>query len=86
VSLDRNKDLSIYPIPANSIVYLKTIDSNIKKIELINSNGEILQTQEFGFFTHESSLNLSRLQNGVYFINVLDHNNNRNSQKIVIQK
>lgn len=56
--------INIYPNPTSGIVFIDA--ENIKLIEVINSNGQIVKR-----IKGESSLNLSNQARGIYFIKVI---------------
>jgi len=79
------KSVLIYPVPANNVLYFKNFSPNVKKIEVINSCGKIMLTRKFEFFPQDSSFDISLLENGIYFIKVVDSGNFVDTYKIIIQ-
>ncbi|MGB1308377.1 MAG: T9SS type A sorting domain-containing protein [Oceanihabitans sp.] len=70
-------NFAIFPIPSQNIIYIKT-KSQIASITVFNELGQsIMKTKE----TNE--INISTLNPGVYFIKVIDINNNFKVKKIV---
>lgn len=73
--------ISIFPNPTNGII---SINSNnvIKKIELLNNTGQVLQTELCTWKTH--LVNLEAYAKGIYFIKIVDTNGNVTVKKTVI--
>ncbi len=61
-----NNLVNIYPNPANNMIFFKTTDnsSNIKYIEILDSSGKSVFRKNGNI----SKLNVSFLENGMYFI------------------
>ncbi len=62
-------DFSIYPNPTTDKLYINQID-NLKKVEVINMNGQLVFSKENNLET----IDVSHLQNGVYFLKVYAQN------------
>jgi hypothetical protein len=77
-----NKNISIYPNPSNGTF---TIESNNLKTEIniTDANGRKLFTQIPK--SRNATINLKDVQNGIYFINILDENS-ITTKKILIEK
>ena len=82
-----SNDVNIYPNPAvNKImVDLKGLDLHYPEIKLINALGQIMVSKNIVYTEDHIELNTDNLENGIYFIFV-QTNNQRLSQKIIIQK
>lgn len=59
-----NKELKIYPNPANTILFIKTEDNSLSQYQIYNSIGQMLKQ---GKLT-ENSVDVSGLPKGIYFI------------------
>jgi len=87
VSTDyQRNEVLIYPVPANNVLYLSNINPNIKKVEIINASGKVFLARKFESFTEESYFDVSRFENGVYFIKVFDSRDFVDVFEIVIQR
>lgn len=64
---DAGEQISIYPIPANDVVYVK-MNTNIKQIDLINLNGQVLSQTVLD--NNENTINTAGLSNGIYFLRI----------------
>ncbi len=86
VSIDEqpeNKNISIYPNPTNSTITIN-IEANVSvngyKVEINNLLGQTVHTSTMN--VTKKTIDLSTLENGVYFVKILDEN----SHVIDIQK
>jgi len=74
-------DFTISPNPANDIIKISTLDTEIESISLFDIQGRKLvdekDLQAFGDYT----LDISKFNSGIYFINV----NNKQAKKIIIK-
>ena len=85
VSLDnQSSDFLVYPVPSNNLLHFKGINPNANQFELFNSNGKIILTRKIENAFQETSINISELKSGIYFLKVSE---NRNFEvfKIIIQ-
>lgn len=62
-------DLSVYPNPTTSQITVK-IDQPIQQIRIINSEGKLISTR----ITDETTLDVSKLESGNYFVEVKTEN------------
>ena len=62
-------DFSIYPNPTTDVLYINQV-RDITKLEIININGQLIFTQNKSL----GNINVSQLQNGVYFLKVHTEN------------
>lgn len=76
---EQSKNISshIFPNPTSGFIFLDNL-SSIKNITLINSQGQKLDNISFNFST--STVDLSKINNGVYFLSITT------SDKTVVQK
>ncbi len=73
VSTDsRGNSAFIYPIPTNNTIYLKNINHNIKRIDIINTSGQIVSTRKIDTLSPEYSIDVSWLKRGMYFLKASD--------------
>ena len=84
---ENNFSVNVYPNPAlNKItIDLKGLDTHNSEIKLINALGQIMVSKNIVYAEDQIELNTDNLENGIYFIFV-QTNNQRLSQKIIIQK
>ena len=72
---DLNKEISVYPVPSNSITSLKISNAYIGTVAytLTSHDGRTLVTGEFAktSFQHETSLSLERLPAGLYIVRLI---------------
>jgi hypothetical protein len=70
----------VYPNPFKNHVYVTT-DRNIKFIQIFNSTGKIMYSEKFNG-KNQIAISLPDLPNGLYFIVLIDVDNNRMVRKI----
>lgn len=70
---NQSSDFLVYPVPANSILYLKNINPNANQFELLNSDGKLVLTHEIENPLQESSIDVSVVSSGLYFLKVSDN-------------
>ncbi len=80
----QRNDLVIYPIPADNLLYLKNSNMNTHTIEILSLSGNILLTHQIDDASQWSSVNVSELSSGMYFLKVSDDYDFHIS-KIIIQ-
>jgi len=68
-------DLLVYPVPTSSILHLKNINPNADQLDLLNSNGRLMLTCKLENTSQETSINVSELNSGVYFLKVSESQN-----------
>ena len=76
--------LLVYPIPTNSLLHLKNIHPNAHQIELLHSDGKIMLTRQIEYNIKETSVNVSELPSGIYFLKV-SANQTHDVFKIIVQ-
>ena len=64
------KDFSLYPNPTKDILYLNS-SQIINRIRIYNNLGQLLG--DYLLNDTAGEINLSKLENGIYFIKVNDH-------------
>ncbi len=80
----QRNDLVIYPIPADNLLYLKNSNTNAHTIEILSLSGNILLIHQIDDASQWSSVNVSELSSGMYFLKVSDDYDFHIS-KIIIQ-
>lgn len=75
--------VKIYPNPAQNTLFVEMENNNVKLIEVRDVTGKLLISQEIEY---KGSINIQNLQNGVYFINLVNGTNLISSKKIAIIK
>jgi len=71
VSDDNNThQISVYPVPTNQFLYIKTKDIKAKKIIIINLYGKIVKAYDF-----QPMIDISEIPVGLYFLEIIDINN-----------
>lgn len=88
-SQENQNKLAVYPIPANQSVNIKFEDAmeGTTKFEVVNQLGQVVKTVEIFVESmySEYRLDVSDLQNGIYFLYVRN-NNISNSLRIIINR
>ena len=74
--------LLIYPNPADEIIHFNGSDKLVS-YRIINSVGVIVATSNN---LNSSDIDVSRLQNGLYYLEFSDNTGNKNIQKFIIQR
>lgn len=78
-----NHTITLYPNPASQVVSFESVNK-IKSIQAFNEVGKLIYQQSFNGINHYT-LDISRVEAGVYFISFIDINNNRINKKLTIQ-
>ena len=80
----QSSDVLIYPVPANNVLHLTHFNASANKIEILDLSGNIILTGKIDNALQSSSIDVSRLRSGIYFVKVSSH---RNSDffKVIIQ-
>jgi len=77
VDIENKIDLSIYPVPTTGILNIQS-DTPISQIEIYNLLGQLVKSN-----SDQNSIDISSVDQGIYFIKVMDENENIGSQKVV---
>jgi len=64
----QNSDLIVYPVPSKNMLHLKNINPNVDQLQLFDSNGQVVLNRKIENGLQETSLNISKLNNGLYFL------------------
>jgi len=78
-------DVTIYPNPTNTNLYLKNFAPNATKVEILDSMGRLLLTQKINHSTKEISINVSGLTSGLYFVQVSHTDHTSKISQVIIQ-
>lgn len=73
--------IKLYPNPANDILYISL--EHASKLEIINASGQIVESTYVKATT--TSINVSHLNSGIYFVKVIDNSGNVGTQKLIIE-
>ena len=73
--------IKLYPNPANEILYIAL--EHASKLEIINASGQIVESTNVKSET--TSINVSHLNSGIYFVKVIDNAGNVGTQKLIIE-
>ena len=65
-------DISIYPNPTRNYFNIKSDDSNIKQVKIVNINGQVVK--EISINNKNARINTSYLTEGIYFVNIVSTN------------
>lgn len=76
---------NIYPNPTTGIINITT-SKNLEAIHVFDISGKMVHSQTIATKQNNVELNLSSLNNGIYFIHALSENGESNCNKIVITK
>ena len=72
--------LNVYPNPVNDILYLDfPNDVDLTQIELVNLNGQVVQT----FKEDLRQLDLSSLESSIYFLRIVDKEGSVSTKKVI---
>jgi hypothetical protein len=83
---DQNlKEIRMYPNPSNSILYFDATASSIQiqSIEFFNILGKQIKTVS-GFTNQNISISTKHMASGIYLVQILDVNGNRETRKLVV--
>ncbi|MEO8211352.1 MAG: T9SS type A sorting domain-containing protein [bacterium] len=69
-----NNSISIYPNPVSNTLYLLSPELNINKINIFNSTGSCIYSDEIK--NVNSEINVSNLSKGIYFLELITENGN----------
>lgn len=78
--IEQNLDLSLYPNPTNSSVFINS-KTDFNKIEVCNVTGQILLSEKFIGKTYQ--LQLQNLVKGIYFIKVIYNDGQSITKKVI---
>ena len=79
------KSLKIYPNPSSGQLWIQASEKRFQQVVVIDLQGRQLLKQDLSIEQSKHKLALNKLENGVYFIQLLDQEGEISSHKIVIQ-
>lgn len=80
-----NINISIYPNPANNFIYINNNNNrNTSTIDIYDVSGKCVLTEKTKQKQHK--INISQLNNGVYYVQVIDKKGSTKTKKIVVLK
>lgn len=68
VDINTSENMKVYPNPAENLVYIELNNSEITEICLMDASGKILQ--QYAIATGKTSIDISGLASGVYYITI----------------
>lgn len=79
-------EISIYPNPASSTIHIRFRDNPIERsfLTIRNILGEIMVSTQI--LTREHVVNVSTLQNGLYFVEIVTPNKKEENRKLIIRR
>lgn len=84
----KSNQVSIYPNPAINLVTIN-LDANIagksKLVQVKDLTGKLVLNSSFLMNSNKLNLDVSALESGIYFVNVLVENNNMVTKKLIVQ-
>ncbi|MNY53488.1 hypothetical protein D3C86_1892510 [compost metagenome] len=81
---ENNLFVEIYPNPARDLATVILDTKGDTKIQVVSMNGSIVSEMNVGAGFQKVELNTADLNNGVYFVNVVNANN-ATTQRLVVQ-
>jgi len=79
-----NPRLTIFPNPAKDNLMVLVPENNVYQCTVFNALGKQVKTQTL--FNAENNIELTGLQNGIYFVSILDNKGNLKTEKLLIEK
>ncbi len=74
---------AVYPNPCQSEINIKMQDNNIKAITVYDVTGNAIIQKQFNSLINQYLLNVEVLQNGIYFISIVNTNLKKEVIKII---
>lgn len=82
--------MSLFPNPCKNIINLKIEDDNLanqlKKIEIVNSIGQLAFEDNLNYSINQTSLNIGDLPNGIYLLNLKTSNDLIISKRFIVAR
>ncbi len=69
--LNKPNDFSVFPNPTNGIITISSTNEQVKRIEVADINGKIAIQKSISDDNLLQEINISHLNNGMYFINLI---------------
>jgi hypothetical protein len=80
-----NFNFELHPNPATEKLYINSANTTTNlKIQILNIEGKLLSTQKFES-TSQTSIDISQLNGGLYFLTIEDQNGNTTAKKFIKQ-
>ena len=73
--------INVYPNPATDMISIETTTVLEQDIKVYNAMGTLVATVEPN--ANLTTLDISNLENGIYFVEVIDNNNTRSVEKVI---
>ena len=77
----QKSSIRLYPNPANDILNISI--EHASKLEIINASGQVVESTYLN--DTKTSINVSHLKSGIYFVKVIDNAGNVGTQKLIIE-
>ena len=77
----KKNSIRLYPNPANDILNISI--ERASKLEIINASGQVVESTYLK--DSNTSINVSQLKSGIYFVKVIDNAGNVGTQKLIIE-
>lgn len=85
LSQKNNLDILLHPNPATNNLNITSKNIKIKSISILNIDGRLVKTFE-NTNTTNITINIDFINNGIYFVKILDINNQTHIKKIIVNK
>lgn len=82
--IEENDEIQLFPNPAGTSITIKTSIEGDYQISVYNAAGALVQSREF--FGTQVDLNITELERGFYFVNILDLNSKEIRTKKLIKR
>lgn len=77
-------NIKIYPNPAEDRVQLSFNKERVNQLNIINLQGKIVLTKEIQEITNQINLDISKLNNGIYFLELILDENRKYQKKLIV--
>lgn len=87
LSVDKDvlNEVLMYPIPAKESLYVKNLNADISKVEIINLEGKVLASYKVEDTAQNLTIDTSDIGNGLYIVKLSSTKNYSKSKMIIIQ-
>lgn len=83
--LIKNSSFSIYPNPSNNLLNVSINSTVPKEIKITNILGTVVKTQSLGKLENSVAIKTEDLEEGVYFVSVVNNGKIENSKRLVVK-
>jgi hypothetical protein len=83
--LIKNSSFSIYPNPSNNLLNISINSTVPKEIKITNILGTVVKTQSLGKLENSVAIKTEDLEDGVYFVSVVNNGKIENSKRLVVK-